>query len=52
MEEDKKTSFSYEELKEAFNSGSWVTSWSDWGITMKYDNFEEWFNEKYKNEKN
>jgi hypothetical protein len=36
-------SFTYDDLKQAFEDGSWVTSWSDMGIEMKYDNFEKWF---------
>jgi hypothetical protein len=38
-------SFTYDDLKQAFEDGGWVTSWSDMGIEMKYDNFEEWFEE-------
>jgi len=38
-------SFTYDDLKQAFEDGSWVTSWSDMGIEMKYDNFEKWFEE-------
>jgi hypothetical protein len=40
-------SFSLVELKKAFEDGSWVKSWSDMGITMKYDKFEDWFKENY-----
>jgi hypothetical protein len=35
--------YSEEEMKNAFKDGSWVTSWSDMGIEMKYDTFEQWF---------
>lgn len=34
-------------LREAFKDGSLVASWSDMGISMKYDTFEDWF-EQYK----
>ena len=36
-------SYSEEDMKQAFKNGSWVASWSDMGIEMKYDNFETWF---------
>jgi len=35
--------YSEEDMRKAFKDGSWVTSWSDMGISMKYDTFEEWF---------
>jgi hypothetical protein len=35
--------YSEEDMKQAFKNGSWVASWSDMGIEMKYDNFETWF---------
>jgi hypothetical protein len=44
---DVSRSFSLDELKKAFEDGSWVTSWSDMGITMKYDRFDDWFKENY-----
>lgn len=34
-------SFTYDDLKQAFEDGSWVTSWSDMGIEMKYNSFEK-----------
>ena len=40
--------YSEEDMRKAFKDGSWVTSWSDMGIEMKYDTFEKWF-EKFKN---
>ncbi len=41
-------SFTYDDLKQAFKDGSHVTTWSDMGIQMKYDNFEKWFDEWFK----
>ena len=41
--------YSEEDMRKAFKDGSWVTSWSDMGIEMKYDTFEQWF-EKFKKE--
>ncbi len=41
-------SFTYDDLKQAFMDGSHVTTWSDMGIQMKYDNFEKWFDEWFK----
>jgi len=35
--------YSEEDMRKAFKDGSWVTSWSDMGISMKYDTFEQWF---------
>jgi hypothetical protein len=35
--------YSEEDLKKAFNDGSWVSSWCDNGIEMKYKDFETWF---------
>ena len=35
--------YSEEDMRKAFKDGSWVTSWSDMGIEMKYDTFEQWF---------
>jgi hypothetical protein len=42
QEQDKKL-YSEDDMKQAFENGSWVTSWSDMGIEMKYDDFETWF---------
>jgi hypothetical protein len=41
-------SFTYDDLKQAFKDGSHVTTWSDMGIQMKYDNFEKWFDDWFK----
>jgi hypothetical protein len=40
--------YSEEDLKKAFNDGSWVSSWCDNGIEMKYKDFDTWF-EQFKN---
>jgi hypothetical protein len=45
-----KRMYSEEDMRKAFKDGSWVTSWSDMGISMKYDTFEEWF-EQFKKQK-
>jgi hypothetical protein len=37
--------YSEEDMKQAFKNGSWVASWSDMGIEMKYDDFETWFDQ-------
>jgi hypothetical protein len=42
--------YSEEDMRKAFKDGSLVTSWSDMGISMKYDTFEEWF-EQFKKQK-
>ena len=36
-----------DDLKKAFEDGSQVASWSDMGITMKYEKFDDWFKKKY-----
>jgi len=47
----KNDTFTKEDLKKAFDDGGNVTSWSDMGATMKYEDFDEWFDLKYKNNK-
>jgi hypothetical protein len=39
--------YSIAEMKSAFDAGSFVAGFSDMGVTMQYDTFEQWFNEKY-----
>ena len=46
-EQDKKK-YSEEDMREAFKDGSLVASWSDMGISMKYDTFEDWFEQHKK----
>lgn len=41
-----KRMYSEEDMIEAFKAGSWVTSWSDNGVEMKYDNFNDWLKNK------
>lgn len=38
-------SFTYDDLKEAFKNGGWVTSWCDYGYETRFESFEEWFDE-------
>lgn len=40
-----KEMYSEEDLKEAFKNGSTVTSWSDYGVEMRYEDFDTWFKE-------
>jgi len=33
------------DLKIAFNESRDITSWNDLGVKLKYDNFDDWFND-------
>jgi hypothetical protein len=35
--------YTKEDLKKAFNDGAAVKQWSDFGVEMKYENFDVWF---------
>jgi hypothetical protein len=39
-------SFSKEEMRSAYNAGCPI-SWSDFGVTMEDDSFDDWFNKNY-----
>jgi len=39
--------FTINDLKEAFKAGSWVETWSDMGVDMKYNSFNEWFDKRF-----
>ena len=40
--------FTIEDLREAFKNGGYVTSWCDFGYETRWESFDDWFNEKYK----
>lgn len=35
--------YSYDDLKQAFKDGGSVSEWSDMGIEMEFENFDEWY---------
>jgi hypothetical protein len=35
--------FTLGDMKAAFKAGSNVKTWSDFGVEMEYDSFEEWY---------
>ena len=41
--------FTKEDMKKAFNDGGNVTDFSDMGVTMMYEDFDDWFKFNYKN---
>ena len=42
-QEQDKNKYSEEDMKEAFNNGRDMLSWSDVGVEMKYNTFNDWF---------